>query len=74
MLEITYFLLWLIYVVANIIEDTIQGKTLDESAEKLGIFHSTAWSWRHKIMDKLRSFQDDIVLSDKCELDEKYFR
>lgn len=56
------------------IEDTIQGKTLDESAEKLGIFHSTAWSWRHKIMDKLRSFQDDVVLSDKCELDEKYFR
>lgn len=55
------------------IEDTIQGKTLDESAEKLGIFHSTAWSWRHKIMDKLRSFQDDVVLSDKCELDEKYF-
>lgn len=39
------------------IEDTIQEKTLDESAEKLGIFHSTAWSWRHKIMDKLRSFQ-----------------
>ena len=26
----------------------MQGKTLDESAEKLGIFHSTAWSWRHK--------------------------
>ena len=52
----------------------MQGKTLDESAEKLGIFHSTAWSWRHKIMDKLRSFQDDVVLSDKCELDEKYFR
>ena len=25
-------------------------------------------------MDKLRSFQDDVVLSDKCELDEKYFR
>lgn len=39
------------------IEDTLQGKTLDESAEKLGIFHSTAWSWRHKIMDKLRSSQ-----------------
>ena len=56
------------------IEDTMQGKTLDESAEKLGIFHSTAWSWRQKIMDKLRSFQDDVVLSDKCELDEKYFR
>ena len=56
------------------IEDTLEGKTLDESAGKLGIFHSTAWSWRHKIMDKLRSFQDDVVLSDKCELDEKYFR
>lgn len=56
------------------IEDTIQGKTLDESAEKLGIYHSTLWGWRHKIMDKLRSFQDDVVLSDKCELDEKYFR
>ena len=55
------------------IEDTLEVKTLDESAEKLGIFHSTAWSWRHKIMDKLRSFQDDVVLSDKCELDEKYF-
>lgn len=31
-----------------LIEETLQGKTLDESAEKLGIFHSTAWSWRHK--------------------------
>ena len=24
-------------------------------------------------MDKLRSFQDDVVFLDKCELDEKYF-
>ena len=54
-------------------EDTIQGKTLDESAEKLGIFHSTAWSWRHKLMDRLKALQDDVVLSGKCELDEKYF-
>ena len=55
------------------IEDTLEGKTLDESAEKLGIQHSTAWSWRHKIMEMLSSFQNEIVLSDKSELDEKYF-
>lgn len=55
------------------IEDTLEGRTLDESAEKLGIFHSTAWSWRHKIMEKLKSAQDEIILSDKSELDEKYF-
>ena len=27
------------------------------------IFHSTAWSWRHKIMEKMKDLQDDIVLS-----------
>ena len=46
---------------------------MDESAEKLGIFHSTAWNWRHKIMEKLKSFQDEVVLSDESKLDEKYF-
>ena len=54
------------------IEDTLQGKTLDESAGKLGIFHSTAWRRRHKIMEKLKAFQDDIVLSDRSEPAEKY--
>ena len=54
-------------------EDTLQGKTLDESADKLGISHSTAWSWRHKIMEKMKSFQEGIMLSDRSELDEKYF-
>ena len=42
-------------------EDTLQGKTLDESADKLGISHSTAWCWRHKIMEKMKSFQKDII-------------
>ena len=37
------------------IEDTLEGRTLDESVEKLGIFHSTAWSWRHKIIEKFTS-------------------
>ena len=37
------------------------------------ICHSTAWSWRHKIIEKLKSFQEDIVLSDRSELDEKYY-
>lgn len=32
-------------------EDTLQGKTLDESANRLGISHSMAWSCRHKIME-----------------------
>ena len=54
-------------------EDTLQGKTLDESANRLGISHSTAWSWRHKIMEKMKSFQEGIMLSDRSELDEKYF-
>ena len=54
-------------------EDTLQGKTLDESANRLGISHSTAWSWKQKIMEKMKSFQEDIMLSDRSELDEKYF-
>ena len=54
-------------------EDTLQGKTLDESADKLGISHSTAWSWRHKIMEKMKSFQEGTMFSDRSELDEKYF-
>ena len=54
-------------------EDTLYGKTLDESADRLGISHSTAWSWKHKIMEKMKSFQEGTMFSDRSELDEKYF-
>ena len=54
-------------------EYTLQGKTLDESTNRLGISHSTAWSWRHKTMEKMKSFQEGTMFSDRSELDEKYF-
>ncbi len=57
------------------IADTLNGRvSLDKTAEKLGICHSTAFHMRHKILIALgKNAEDDpTVLSNISELDETY--
>ena len=35
-----------------------EGLTLDESAERCGISHKTAFTWRHKILDAMSKNED----------------
>ncbi len=59
---------------ADFIRDTLDGKTLDDSAEGLGFSHQTAFNMRHKV---LMAFQDmlekePVILSGVAELDETF--
>lgn len=57
------------------IADTLDGKiSLDKTAEKLGIHHSTAFYMRHKILMALEQCADNspTVLGNISELDETY--
>lgn len=56
------------------VEDTLEGRPLRGSEESLGIDHSTAWRWRQKVMEAISHNNSNMVLGEKCELDEKYFR
>ncbi|GHU58903.1 hypothetical protein FACS1894133_4570 [Clostridia bacterium] len=58
----------------QVIRDTIEGVSLDNTAKNLDIQHSTAFEMRHKILTCL---EDDlsvspVVLEGVCELDETY--
>lgn len=58
----------------SFISDTISGQTLAFSEENLGIDHSTAWRWRHKVMEAVSTLEVPILLGKSAEVDEKYFR
>ncbi|MBQ0072052.1 MAG: IS1 family transposase [Spirochaetales bacterium] len=58
----------------SFISDTISGQTLAFSEEKLGIDHSTAWRWRHKVMEAVSTLEVPILLGKSAKVDEKYFR
>ena len=56
------------------IKDTIDGKSLDQTATELGITHKTAFTMRHKILVVVErgDSMDPISLEGDCELDETY--
>ena len=56
------------------IKDTLAGCSLDESAEKLGFSHQTAFTMRHKVLTALLQSMEkgSEELSGICELDETY--
>ena len=58
----------------DFIRDTIDGISLDESSENLGMSHPTAFNMRHKILAALEVWLNDhpTVLSDVAELDETF--
>lgn len=57
-----------------VVEDTVDGVSLDETAEKLGISHATAFNMRHKILSALESEEiaKPTSLKGNCEADETY--
>ena len=49
-----------------------EGLTIDESAERCGITHSTSFTWRHKILDALGEGAKETELSGIVEADEMF--
>lgn len=49
-----------------------EGLTLDESAERCGISHKTAFTWRHKILDAMSKSDDECGLEGIVEADETF--
>ena len=58
----------------QVIRDTINGVSLDETAESLALSHATAFNMRHKILYAVeQSFiENPVALSGVCEADETY--
>ena len=51
----------------------LDGKTLRETAEECSISVTTAFSWRHKILDGLRELTEKVYLDGIVEADETFF-
>lgn len=58
----------------DFIQDTLEGVSLDDSSERLGMSHPTAFNMRHKILTALEDWieENPVVLSDVSELDETF--
>jgi len=58
----------------QVISDTLEGVCLDETAESIGVSHSTAFHMRHKILLSLEGAEnrEPTVLDGVCELDDTY--
>ena len=48
-------------------------KTLKEASEECGISVTTAFAWRHKILDALHELADKVYLEGNVEADETFF-
>jgi transposase-like protein len=58
---------------ADYLQCMMDQKTLAESAEKCQISMSTAFAWRHKILDSFRELADKVCLDGTVEADETFF-
>ena len=58
----------------QVIRDTINGVSLDKTAEALKVTHTTVFNMRHKILSVLETKEtiDPTVLSGVCEVDDTY--
>jgi transposase-like protein len=56
------------------IRDTIEGASLDQTAESMGVSHATAFNMRHKILLSLEAEEErePTTLEGVCELDDTY--
>ena len=50
-----------------------EGATLEESAQKCDISVSTAFQWRHRILDCMKEIGDNVCLGSTVEADETFF-
>ncbi len=57
----------------TVIEDTLSMTSLDETAEKIGACHETAFNMRHKLLAYMESMTESFALLDELvEADETY--
>lgn len=58
----------------QVIRDTIDGISIDKTAESLDLAHSTVFNMRHKILSSVEQaiLQSNIALEGVCEADETY--
>jgi len=58
----------------QVIRDTINGISIDKTAESIAVSHPTAFNMRHKILLALEGAEDrePTVLNGVCELDDTY--
>lgn len=59
----------------TVIADTLNGHvSIDETAEKIGVCHTTAFNMRHKVLMTIENHidTDPVILRDISELDETY--
>jgi len=58
----------------QVIRDTVEGVSLDDTADSLDLHHATVFNMRHKILTCLESemLASPVVLDGVCELDETY--
>ena len=50
----------------------LYGLTLKEIAFEVGISVTTAFNWRHKILEAMKDYQDDNMLNGEVQVDETY--
>ena len=57
-----------------IIRDTLDGATLDESADELDVSHGCAFNMRHKVLKAIEDIAEEfpVTLGEVSELDETY--
>ena len=55
------------------LECMMDGFSVRKSAEKCGITVSTAFIWRHKVLDALQEMQNSVELNGVVEADETFF-
>ena len=59
---------------ADFIRDTMEGETMDGSAENFGFSHQTAFNMRHKVLMALQGMleKEPVLISGVAELDETF--
>ena len=58
----------------QVIRDTVDGVSLDKTADDLGFSHATAFNLRHKILSAIEIHEETVptVLGGVCEMDDTY--
>jgi len=58
----------------DVLEDTLSGQSIDDTAERLGLSHQCVFFMRHKILMAMEKVQEDepTVLGNVTEMDETY--
>lgn len=59
---------WLMFI-----KCMLYGLSLRKSASEVGISTTTAFAWRHKVIEAMKDYQEVVKLSGEIEVDETYF-